>query len=103
MSDPGDASGSSPQVTPVWFSDPSAEPAELAPEQAREDALRAIHLAAHHWSVEPAALTMHDYRAYRSAQGDNTLPSALTISTLFSGWQRAREHLAGMPGQSAGA
>ncbi len=48
-------------------------------------------------SIDPAALSAEAYRAFReAAEGGSAMPSALTISILFAGWQRAREHVASL-------
>lgn len=57
--------------------------------QAREQAARAVQLAARSLAVEPTALRAASYRAFRAARGDAGLPSPLAISLLFAGWQRA--------------
>lgn len=49
--------------------------------------------AARWLSIEPTALSAEAYRAFRDANGGSSLPSPLTISILFAGWQRAREHV----------
>ena len=50
--------------------------------------------AARWLSVEPSALRATDYRSFRARQVGPMLPSALRISVLFAGWQRAREQVA---------
>ena len=50
--------------------------------------------AARWLSVEPSALRAADYRAFRAGQDDRSLPSALRISVLFAGWERARGQVA---------
>jgi len=60
--------------------------------QARDEAARAMQLAARSLAIEPAALTATAYRTFRAAQ-EPGLPSPLTISLLFVGWQRACEHV----------
>ncbi len=62
--------------------------------QAHREAAVAMQRAARWLSVEPSALRAADYRAFRARQDENALPSALRISVLFAGWQRAREQVA---------
>ena len=63
--------------------------------QARREATWAMQLAARWLAVEPTALRAGAYRAFRAAQDEpGLLPSPLTISLLFAGWQRACEHVA---------
>jgi hypothetical protein len=62
--------------------------------QAHKEAAVAMQHAARWLSVEPSALRAADYRAFRARQGAHALPSALRISVLFAGWQRAREQVA---------
>ena len=62
--------------------------------QARQEAAYAMQRAAHSLAVEPAALSVAAYRAFRAGQHDASLPSPLTISLLFVGWQHACEHIA---------
>ena len=50
--------------------------------------------AARWLSVEPSALRAADYRSFRARHDEPVLPSALRISVLFAGWQRAREQVA---------
>ena len=52
--------------------------------------------AAERLSVDPGALSAEAYRAFWESQEGIGLPSALTISILFAGWQRAREHVASL-------
>ena len=61
---------------------------------AHQEAAVAMQHAARWLSVEPSALRAADYRAFRARQDDHAWPSALRISVLFAGWQRAREHVA---------
>ena len=61
--------------------------------QARLEAACAIELAARSLSVEPAALSASAYRTFCAGQAELDLPSSLTISVLFVGWQRAREQV----------
>jgi hypothetical protein len=62
--------------------------------QARQDAAGAMRRAAEELRVEPAALSVAAYRAFRDRQETSGLPSPLTISLVFLGWQRACEHVA---------
>ncbi len=62
--------------------------------QAHQQAAVAMQCAARWLSVEPSALRAADYRAFRARQAEHVLPSALRISVLFAGWQRAREQVA---------
>ncbi len=62
--------------------------------QAHQEAAAAMQRAARWLSVEPSALRAADYRSFRARQDDQVLPSALRISVLFAGWQRAREQVA---------
>ena len=74
---------------------PQAEPCpSLA--QARLEAFAAMKSAAAWLSIDPAALSADAYRAFREGEGGSALPTALTISILFAGWQRAREHVASL-------
>jgi hypothetical protein len=66
--------------------------------QARQEAASAMQRAAHSLAVEPAALSVAAYRAFRAGQHDASLPSPLTISLLFVGWQHACEHIAVLAG-----
>jgi hypothetical protein len=61
---------------------------------ARAAALAAIVEAAGDLGVEPASLSRPAYRAVCRDRAHGELPSALTISALFGGWQRAREQIA---------
>jgi hypothetical protein len=61
---------------------------------ARAAALAAIVEAAGEVGVEPAALSRPDYHAVCRDRAHRDLPSAVTISALFGGWQRAREQIA---------
>ena len=61
--------------------------------QAHREAAVAMQHAARWLSVEPSALRAADYRAFRARQDERALPSALRISVLFAGWQRAREQV----------
>ncbi len=60
----------------------------------RQQAIQAMQLAARSLAIEPANLTVADYRRFRSAQGEADLPVPRAISLVFAGWQRACEHLA---------
>lgn len=60
--------------------------------RAREDALAAMEHAAQWLAIEPSALSADAYRAVREADGGEQMPSPLSISILFGGWERAREH-----------
>jgi hypothetical protein len=51
----------------------------------RQQAMQAMHLAARWLAVEPTNLKVADYRGFRSAQGESSLPSPLAISVLFAG------------------
>ena len=62
--------------------------------QAHQEAAVAMQHAARWLAVEPSALRAADYRAFRARQDAHALPSALRISVLFAGWQRAREQVA---------
>jgi len=62
--------------------------------QAHREAAVAMQRAARWLSVEPSALRAADYRSFRARQDESVLPSALRISVLFAGWQRAREQVA---------
>jgi len=62
--------------------------------QAHQEAAVAMQRAARWLPVEPSALRATDYRSCRARQDGPILPSALRISVLFAGWQRAREQLA---------
>jgi hypothetical protein len=55
-----------------------------------------MQLAARSFAVEPTALKVATYRAFRAAQGEAGLPSPLAISLLFAGWQHACEHVAAL-------
>lgn len=66
--------------------------------QAHQEAAVAMQHAARWLSVEPSALRAADYRAFRARQDESVLPSALRISVLFAGWERAREHVATLAG-----
>lgn len=57
----------------------------------RRDAASAMHLAARSLGVQPTALTATAYRTFRTAHADADLPSSLTISLLYAGWQHACE------------
>ena len=61
---------------------------------AHQEAAVAMQHAARWLSVEPSELRAADYRAFRARQDEHALPSALRISVLFAGWQRAREQVA---------
>jgi len=61
--------------------------------EARHEAACAIQLAARSLAVEPAALSAAGYRAFCARQPDSDLPSSLSISVLFVGWQRACEQV----------
>jgi hypothetical protein len=73
---------------------PNVEAAKRTLTQARREATWAMQLAARWLAVEPTALRVAAYRAFRAAQDEPGLPSPLTISLLFAGWQRACEHVA---------
>jgi hypothetical protein len=55
-----------------------------------------MQLAARWLAVEPTALRAADYRAFRTVHDEPGLPSAIAISLLFVGWQRACEHVAAL-------
>ena len=55
-----------------------------------------MQLAARWLAVEPTALRVAAYRAFRAAQDEPGLPSPPTISLLFAGGQRACEHVAAL-------
>src|SRR5579863_8905267 len=57
-------------------------------------ALAAIMEAADALGVDPAELSMLAYRRICSEPEHSQFPQALAISTLFGGWQRARELVA---------
>jgi hypothetical protein len=59
----------------------------------RLEAACAIALAARSLLLEPAALSASAYRTFCADQAELDLPSSLTISVLFVGWQRAREQV----------
>jgi hypothetical protein len=60
---------------------------------ARQEAAWAMDAAARALGVEPAALGRAAYRSFRAGHMDAGLPSAMAISALFRGWQRACEHM----------
>jgi hypothetical protein len=62
--------------------------------QTRADALAAMQRAAQWLSIDACALSTDAYRAFRETETALRTPSPITISILFGGWQRAREHLA---------
>jgi len=68
--------------------------AALGEGTARQQAVRAMLAAARALGVEPAALRIAAYRSFRESHEDAGLPSALAISLLFMGWQRACEYAA---------
>src|ERR1700687_4156369 len=55
--------------------------------------LAAIVTAAGEVGVEPAALSRPAYREICRDRAHAALPSALAISALFGGWERAREQV----------
>jgi hypothetical protein len=63
---------------------------------ARLEATRAIQLAARSLAVEPAELGAATYRAFCAREAELRLPSWLTISVLFAGWQRACEQVSAL-------
>jgi len=62
----------------------------------RREAAYAMRHAAQRLSVDPSALTAADYQAFRATHREPVFPSALTISALFAGWQRACEQVASL-------
>ena len=64
------------------------------PDDPREAALAAIVAAADGLGVEPVALSRPAYRAVCRDGAHDDLPTAVAISALFGGWQRAREQIA---------
>jgi hypothetical protein len=60
---------------------------------ARREAACAIQVVARSLEVDPAALSAAAYRGFCARQGELHLPSSLTISVLFVGWQRACEQV----------
>jgi hypothetical protein len=52
-----------------------------------------MHAVAVALGVEPAALGIGAYRGFRDDHAQAGLPSALAISLLFMGWQRACEYV----------
>ncbi len=68
---------------------------------AREDALAAMEHAAQWLAIEPSALSADAYRAFREADGGAHMPSPLSISILFGGWERAREHVSALSRDNA--
>ena len=69
--------------------------------RAREDALAAMEHAAQWLAIEPSALSADAYRAFREANAGAHMPSPLSISILFGGWERAREHVAALSRDNA--
>lgn len=69
--------------------------------RAREDALAAMEHAAQWLAIEPSALSADAYRAFREANEGAGMPSPLSISLLFAGWERAREQVAALSRDNA--
>jgi len=63
---------------------------------ARREAACAIQLVARSLAVDPAALSAATYRGFCARQEELRLPSALAISVLFVGWQRACEQVSAL-------
>lgn len=104
--------GSAAERIPGHAATPAEEPGPGAREhpahaggvhlaRAREDALAAMEHAAQWLAIEPSALSAEAYRAVREADEGAGMPSLLSISLLFAGWERAREQVAALSRDNA--
>jgi hypothetical protein len=77
-----------------WADIPDFDATAHGDGDARQRAVWAMRVVARELAVEPATLRASSYRGFRRTHEEAALPSMLTISLLFRGWQRACEYVA---------